>query len=777
MASRDFSQSRREWRPSNQEKRSGRKSSRKVSKRSPLVRSLLLFFASLLLIAMAAVAVGGAWFINELVETLPTDQEILSYRANEASVVYDRKNRVIAELFLENRRPVQLPDVSRWMVMSILAAEDSAFYTHHGIRFLAILRSLASGDGGSGASTITQQLARNLFLSSEKTLIRKAKEAILSLRIEKLYSKDKILETYLNAIYFGHGSWGIDSASRSYFAKPAKTLSLAEASTLAGLVASPERYSPIRNPELSKRRQGYVLRRLVQLGWISQEEADSAAAEKLVLNQQTVNNQFRLTQAPYFVSHILFKELLPVYGSDRVYKGGMRIMTTLDLDLQKAAERAMAELKSEGALVAMDPESGEVLALVGGKNFDQSKFNRATQAYRQPGSAFKPIVYMTALEAGYLPNDHIMDREITLRVPNSPTPIWSPQNFSQRYAGEETLLEALNHSHNTPVVRLTCLLGVSPIIDMARRLGVTSPHLKPALSIGLGVASVTPLEMATVYSVFANGGAKVTPSFVREIRSNEGTVLFSATQSQTSAVESQYALIGRSMLMDVVRTGTGRRARIPGYEVFGKTGSTNDHSDAWFAGGVPGLVTVLYAGNDNYATLGNRATGAVVALPVWTAFMKEAVEILGTPTQFPALPPSLVETQICLKSGYPAVASCETSTVALPQDRLPSQSCPLHDTSDSSSVADANAPRLLLLLPQDEEWMPHQQAPQQLPLPVLPVLPEIQPPAPMEDIPVELPRPNQELSLNERYEALLRHYNLRPPAPEEDTSQDNLPEP
>ncbi len=692
----------------------------------------------------------------------------MSYQANEASVVYDRKNRVIAELYLENRRPVKLSDLSRWIVMSILAAEDSAFYSHHGIRFLAIIRSIALGDGGSGASTITQQLSRNLFLTSEKTLLRKAKEAILSLRIEKLYSKDKILETYLNAIYFGHGCWGIDAASRRYFAKPADELSLAEAATLAGLVAAPERYSPIRNPELSKRRQNYVLGRLVQLGWISKEEAHMASVEPLVLNEQPVHNQLQINQAPYFVSHVLFRELLPVYGSDRVYKGGMRIVTTLDLDLQREAEKAMENLKSEGALVAMDPDSGEVLALVGGKDFEQSKFNRATQAYRQPGSAFKPIVYMTALEAGYLPNDHIMDREITLEVPNSPTPVWSPQNFSNRYAGEETLLEALAHSHNTPVVRLTCLLGVQPIIDTARKMGITSPHLQPALSIGLGVASVTPLEMAAVYSVFANGGARVTPSFIREIRNSEGTMLSSHTPSQSLAIEPEFALIGRSMLMNVVRGGTGRQARIPNYDVFGKTGSTNDYSDAWFAGGIPNLVAVLYAGNDDYSSLGNRATGSAIAVPVWTAFMKEAAAILGTPQHFPELPPTLAVTNICLESGFPAVAGCQSAEMTLPKERIPASLCPIHSTEGISAFRDPQAPKLLLLS-QDEQWVSEQQTQPSQTMPSLPFLsiqPEVQPfPAPMEDIPAELPRPQQELSVNERYEELLRMYNIRPNQP------------
>lgn len=677
------------------------KKAQKPRKRSFLWRllSVILFLG---LVATAAVSVGVAWYVNKISADLPSDEEILSYEANEASIVYDRKNRVITSLYIENRQPVKLEEVSRWMVMSILAAEDSAFYSHMGIRPMAILRSLLSGERGQGASTITQQLARNLFLTREKSLERKAKEALISLRMELLYSKDKLLETYLNAIYFGHGAWGIDAAAHRYFAKSASDLTLAESSILAGLVAAPEKYSPIRHLDRAKVRQNYVLGRMVRLGWATEEEAKAAAEEQLTFNSQAGGNSQSFKKAPYFVSHVLFKELIPRYGSDRVYKGGMKIYTTLDLDLQQAAEEAMKGLKSEGALVAIDPDSGAVLALVGGKDYAKTKFNRATQAFRQTGSVFKPAVYVTALEAGYRPVDHILDKLLTLYVPFSVEPTWTPHNFSNEYAGEETLLNALAHSHNTPVVRLTCMLGPQKIVNTARRLGITSQHLEATLSVGLGVASVTPLEMSVMYSVFANGGARVEPYFTREIRSKEGQILFSALPSQAEALRPETALMARSMLAEVIRAGTGSRAKMSGYEMFGKTGTSNDFTDAWFAGGVPGLVTVVYAGNDDLKPLGGKgATGGRIALPIWSTFMKRAVVIMNTPSTFPEVGADLSPMRVCVKSGYPPASGCKSvTTILLPENRIPDGTCPLH--GGEAAPDDENAPRLLLL-PQDKK--------------------------------------------------------------------------
>ncbi len=757
-------------------KKSSTATPKKKKKRSFLKRALLALLM-LALVAAAGISVGLAWYVGKISADLPSDDEILSYQANEASIVYDRKNRVITELFTENRKPMKLSEVSKWMVMSILAAEDSDFYSHMGIRPMAILRSLLSGERGQGASTITQQLARNLFLSSEKSLERKAKEAVISLRLEHLYSKDKLIETYLNAIYFGHGAWGIDSAAHSYFNKSASKLTLGEASILAGLVAAPEKYSPLRHMDFARARQNYVLKRLVQLGWVTEEEAQAAADEELKFNELTIEKKLNINKAPYFVSHILFKELIPEYGSDRVYKSGMKIYTTLDLDLQQSAEEAMKGLKSEGALVAVEPNTGAVLALVGGKDYETTKFNRVTQAYRQCGSSFKPIVYTAALEAGYRPVDHILDKLLTLEVKNSAQPTWTPHNFSETYAGEETLLDALAHSHNTPAVRLTYMLGPQTVVDTARRMGVTSPHLSPILSVGLGSASVTPLEMSVVYSVFANGGAKVAPYFIREIRSKDDKILFSALPSQSEALRPEIALTMRSMLQEVIRAGTGTQARVPGYEVFGKTGTSNDYTDAWFAGGVPGLVAVLYAGNDDLKPLGQKnATGSRIAAPVWGAFMKKAVKVLDSPTKFSEIDSDVVPVKICVGSGYQASPECKKAAqIFMQEGTIPESLCPLHGGGSDGSD-DPNAPRLLLL-PQDRAELDDS---------VEPDVPRVE-----QDIPEaptvldarnarpERARPQEQLpqqteggswrdyikkdnrSLDERYQDLLKKYNIR----------------
>ena len=761
---------------SDSSQRSKRPSKSKKGHKHSFLRKFLLCLFLIGLVSSAIISVGLALYINKISASLPSDDEILSYEANEASIVYDRNNRVITELFIENRKPMKLNEFSKWIIMSILAAEDSEFYSHAGIRPLAILRSLITGDKGQGASTITQQLARNLFLTSEKSLERKAKEAIISLRLEKLYSKDKLIETYLNAIYFGHGAWGIDAAAHSYFNKSASQLTLGESSILAGLVAAPEKYSPIRHMDLAKIRQGYVLNRLVRLGWVTEEEAKNAANEVLKFNERTEENKLTFNKAPYFVSHILFKELIPQYGSDKVYKSGMKIYTTLDLDLQSAAEKSMTQLKSEGGLVALSPQDGAVLALVGGKSFDGTKFNRVTQAYRQSGSTFKPVVYATAVENGYRPVDHIMDKPISLRVPNSSEPVWTPHNSSNTYAGEETLLSALSHSHNTPAVRLTYMLGPQKVVDTARRMGITSPHLAPILSVGLGTSSVTPLELAVVYSVFANGGQKVNPYFIREIRSKDDKLLYSAVPETEKALSPETTLIVRSMLMEVVRAGTGSGAQIPGYEVFGKTGTTNDFTDAWFAGGVSNVVTVVYAGNDDLKPLGQRnATGSRIALPIWSNFMKQAVKLLNSPKTLPRVSARVKAARICIQSGYLAGSGCPRATVVyLPSDKIPASSCPVHGIGNGNET---NAPQLLLLA-QDKKALEEEAVSEDL-LPDVPPPEYMKLPAPPAPIapPPPLPRrrPAQDTKtgswrdlikkddrpVEERYQELLKKYNIK----------------
>ncbi len=384
--------------PSSPARRNG-----KPPKRRSLLKSIFLVFFFLFLLAGAAVSVFVALYLRDISEDMPTATEMLAHKANVASVIYDRNGEPVARLFTENRQPVELRNISPWIIKATLAAEDSSFYQHGGIRLLSIARAfienLSNRGVRQGGSTITQQLARNLFLSQERTFERKAKEAILTVRMEQLFTKDRIMEMYLNTIYFGHGAWGVDTAARTYFGKPSSEITLPEAAILAGLIAAPGRYSPLSNFESSKVRQKYVLDRLLTLGWLNEKERDEAFAAELEF-KHVPNKVQEFNRAPYFVAHLLFNELLPKYGPDLVYSGGMEIHTTLDLKMQEAAEKAMKGLKSQGAIVGMDPETGEVLAMVGGHDFAVSKFNRATQAFRQPGSGFKPVVFASAFESG-----------------------------------------------------------------------------------------------------------------------------------------------------------------------------------------------------------------------------------------------------------------------------------------------------------------------------------------------------------------------------------------
>lgn len=678
---------------------SGHKSRKKRSAVASFFSSLLLLLA--LICAIAAVLI--TIFLKDITETLPSTRDILNHEPSLATTVYDRNDKVVTQLFQENRTWVRLDNISPWMVKAILAAEDSSFYEHSGIRPVAIVRALFVDllhmGAKQGASTITQQLARNLFLSNEKTIIRKVKEIILALRLERIYTKDQLLEMYLNTIYMGHGAYGVEAAAKIYFGKTPADLAINESAMLAGLVAAPEKYSPFRNNENSQTRKAYVMRRMLDLDWMSKADYDAYIDKEPKLAKRSKrSNSLTIDNAPYFVSHILFKQLLPTYGTDMIYRGGLKIYTTLDLDLQKKAEQIVSKMKHEGALVALDPNTGEILALVGGRNFDKSKFNRATQAFRQPGSAFKPIVFTCALEQGYRGIDHILDAP--LLFPNG----WSPGNYtSNKYDGEVTLITALAKSINTTAVRLAQIDGIGNITNLARRVGITTQYLPDDLSMALGTASLTPLELLVAYSTFANNGYLVEPYAIKEIISQRGESLEQNGPKLTNALSQTTAVSMRSMLQQVTSWGTGAKAKIEGYEVFGKTGTSNDWTDAWFIGGVPGLVVVVYVGNDDHKPLGGHATGAVAALPVWKEFVSYAVTKLNLSQSFTIPDDAEVEAvRVCRTTGFIAAASCPATTLLLPIGQAPTSKCPWHGGSLAEAQADYNAPQLLLA-PIDED--------------------------------------------------------------------------
>lgn len=685
--------------------------------------------------------------------------DVANPKSSVASVLYDRNNKVIARLFIENRTPLQLHQISPWLVKAVLAAEDSAFYQHRGIRIGSILRALwidlVEGGKIQGASTITQQLARNLFLSHEKSIARKAKEIIIAMRMEKLYSKDKLLELYLNTINFGRGAWGAETAARTYFGKSAADLDIAQASILAGLIANPGRYNPLSNHNNAKARQNYVLSRMETLGWIDANQRQQAYDEKLEF-RKLANRIEEFNRAPYFVSHLLFNDLLPKYGKETVYSGGLKIYTTLDLDLQIKAQEAVKSLKAMGALVCMTTETGEVLALVGGKDFKESKFNRATQAYRQPGSSFKPIVYAAALEEDIMPSDHFMDAPITFANRGGRGRSWSPKNSSGKYAGEVTLQKALASSYNTVAVRVAAYMGTDPIVAMARNMGIDSKYLPNDLSIALGAASVTPLEMTVAFNCFNNGGKRVVPLMIREIRAHNDELLESREPQALQAMRPETAYTLRSMMMDVIRSGTGTRAAIPKVEAFGKTGTSNDFIDAWFVGGTPGLTTAVYVGKDDHTSMGRGSVGGVAAAPAWKAFMSYAVEKQKTPAKFePA--PGWVEVEklsVCRTTGYRASSGCPGVPLYMPLNKAPSARCPLHGGDYAAADEDPTGPRLFLI-EQDGDLVPEEPA-VAAPPQTAPVKPEIIPEAPN---PYQRdPSPADEIE--ERYQKLLKEYGI-----------------
>jgi len=745
-------------------------------KKKSLINKIFSHIALFAAICAALLAVILAVFLKDISRSLPTTEEILAHEPSLATIIYDRNEKVITRLFQENRNWVKLDVVSPWMVKAILAAEDDRFYDHSGIRpvsiFRAVLVDIFHRGARQGGSTITQQLARNLFLTKEKTIIRKAKEAILALRLERIYTKEQLLEMYLNTIYMGHGAYGIDSASKKYFGKAPDKLSITESAVLAGLVAAPETYSPFRNPSRSKTRKDYVLKRMLDLDWISKSDYDTSVNDvpKLVKREANRSN-LSLKDSPHFVSYILFNKLLPNYGTEMVYRGGLKVHTTIDLDLQKKAEDLVSKMKHEGALVALDPNTGEILALVGGRDFDASKFNRATQAFRQPGSAFKPIVYATALENGYRAVDHLLDAPLIF--PNG----WKPGNYGSKYDGEVTLMDALARSINTVAVRLAQIDGVSRVVEMARRMGISTPHLPEDLSLALGTASVTPLEMCVAYSTFANNGYKVEPYGIKEIKGKSGESIEQNGPKLANAISVTTAVTTRSMLEQVAMWGTGTKARIDGHQTFGKTGTTNDWTDAWFAGGIPGLVVVVYVGNDNHTPLGGKTTGTIAAVPIWKEFVSFAVKKLKLPSDFVVPPDAGVESvRVCKKTGFLAAPGCPATNILLPVGHAPSSLCPWHGGSLSAARADENAPQLILAPIDDEmthyryamKGLPQQEGTEEessVPAPEIPIAIKKTIDTEHAKVPNKTPDPykkdtSEAVEMEAKYQELLKRYNI-----------------
>jgi len=667
-----------------------------------------------------------------------------NYQPSLVTQVYSSDQQLIGQFFIERRIMTPLADIPKMLTQAVIATEDARFFEHPGLDYIGILRAAWTNvrHGGrklEGASTITQQLARSLFLSSERSYGRKIRELILAYKMEVVSTKEQILETYLNQIYFGQGAYGVAAAAQTYFGKELGKLTLPEAAFLAGLPKSPSRFSPFVAYDRAKKRQEHVLSRMEEAGFITRAEQEEATAQPLAFKRPGGDQL-----APYFVEYIR-QLLIAKYGETMVYKGGLKVFTTLNLEMQRLAEAAffaglreldkrqgwrgplrtvdLATIPSpvtvvaaddtvtvgdyreglvtklakdhyvvqvgkttaklafddmdwakrrlkgpdatkdvvvepnlrqtlkpgdvievvikkidrgtvslqleqtplvEGGLVAIDPGKGAIRAMVGGYDFNRSEYNRAVQAHRQPGSAFKPIIYATAIYQGMSPASVILDAPVVYEQEQEDK-TWKPENYGKKFHGMVSLREALAHSHNLATVRLLEKVGVKNVIDLAQTVGITSP-LAADLSLGLGSSSVGLLELTSAYGVFLNQGSRAEPYAVFFVKDNAGKVLEMTEPEAHEVMSKETAYLITNMMEDVIRKGTGQAAKVIDRPIAGKTGTTNEFINAWFIGGTPNLVTGVYVGFDDRRSLGETESGAHAALPIWISFMREALK-------------------------------------------------------------------------------------------------------------------------------------------------------
>jgi penicillin-binding protein 1A len=592
-----------------------------------------MWYKRLLIVGIFGIIVGILWgVLFWKVADLPSIESLETYRPFEASKVYSSDGTLMAEFYIERREFVPYYRIPEHVKEAFIAIEDERFYRHHGIDFIAILRALyrdiLAGRIVQGGSTITQQLAKLLFLKPEKSISRKVKEAILALQIEKRYTKDEILGLYLNQAYFGNQAYGIEAAARTYFNKSVTDLDIAEAALIAALPKAPSYYNPFSHPERALKRRNIVLKKMLTLGFITEEEYEEAVSEPL---PQKPNR--RKYDAPYFVEFIR-GELEDRYPG-RLYTDGFSIYTTLDMRLQDIAEEAVRDgvqrlskvVKPgvQAALLAIDIDTGKIVAMVGGTDFWQTQFNRTVQALRQPGSAFKPFVYLTAFKKGLIPEDTIMDIEIGYPTADRKD-VWTPRNYEKIYNGEVTLREALAHSLNSATVCLADMIGLDEVIKTAKELGIRS-KIHPYLSTAIGASEVTLFELVYAYAALAKG-YRLTPLYIEQIINGDGITLEEHFPESEKVIDDALVDEIRDVLRSVITEGTGRRAsRILKRDVYGKTGTTDDYTDAWFVGFDEKLVVGVWVGRDDHTTIGNKQTGARAALPIWIEFMKKYPEI------------------------------------------------------------------------------------------------------------------------------------------------------
>jgi penicillin-binding protein 1A len=671
---------------------------------------------------------------------LPQISALDDYAPSTISRVYGARGEIIGEFAIQRREVIQYDDISPKLREAILAAEDSEFEQHFGLSIprivVTLVKDIIERRKAAGASTLTQQLARKLFLTDEKTWERKIKEALLAIRIEKRYTKREIFTLYCNQMYFGHGVYGVQSASRLYFGKPAKDLTLDEAALIAGILQGNVRQSPYVNMDAALRRRNYTLGRMAEVGYITADEAEAARKKPIVMRGEPSGHP---SAAPYFLEEVR-KELEGRYGAKQIYENGLSIQTGLDLRLQDAAAHALedglrrldkrrgfrkprrnvvteghaietfrqarwerpmnqgdivpaavvdidggviraragsltvaidkkgsawagkagqlltrgdlieAKLMAidpatqtaqgsleqppnvEGAVLALDNRTGQIRAMIGGYSFERSKFNRATQAYRQVGSAFKPIVYTAAIDRGYTPVTILIDTPTSFELGGGQAP-YTPLNYDHKFEGPVTLRHALEDSRNVPAVRVMEQLGPSQVINYARRLGLESP-LPPYLAVALGAAEATLSEMTSAFAVFPNQGVRMRPYSIQKVTDREGNVLEENKPEPRDAIRADTAFVMTNLLRGVVQRGTAIKAAALNWPIGGKTGTTDDYTDAWFIGFDPDITIGVWVGLDQKKPIGHNQTGAEAALPIWIEIMKAWIGDRSEPPKF-----------------------------------------------------------------------------------------------------------------------------------------------
>ncbi len=677
-------------------------------------RTVRLLAVLLVLLCLAGVA-GSLLLIRDLSRDLPTPSRLLDTTPPRKTLVFAANGDTIREYFLQNRTLVPLERIPRRLREAVIATEDRRFYQHYGLdprRLAKVIWINLTSHSRPGASTITMQLARNLtrtrgkrYLTSEKTIRRKLKEMLLALQLEQTYSKDEILEMYLNQIYLGRGAYGVEAASRTFFGKDVWDLSDAEATLLAGLIQLPEAYSPVKHLDRAYKRRKTVLVSMVAAGYLTPEEARTIDRTPVHVVDATPGKEIDAGFAAYFAEEVR-RWVEARYGYDGLYSDGLKITTTLVPEYQRwmeqASEEHLEKIEEENrypmtkarydslvaagqrpekveyllsAAILLDVRTGAILGLVGGRDYRDYQFDLAMQAQRQPGSIFKPVVYLTALQHGYTPCSILMDTPVVIETGGG---LWRPRNFNNRFMGPITLRYGLSRSKNVVTAKLINDFGVAPVLENAQRLGITS-QLPPVKSLALGAGEVNLLEMVSAYSSFANHGVRAEPYFISRVESADGEILYESRLEQHEVLDPATAWLMCDLMHTTLTEGTARSAKYYGFRktAAGKTGTYNEYTDAWFIGFTPSFAAGVWVGFDQKVSMGRHGTGAHMALPIWARFMARVTD--DKPDEPFVRPPGIVEKRVCLRSGMLATANCDSTAVEVfLADNFPQQPCDLH---------------------------------------------------------------------------------------------------